>query len=198
MCQTIIWKFALIKLPEKHFRRNRIAIEFFMGVATDIHCSKTLYRLGESLLEKILMWQRRKKRVSDQPIDPFYTHSHALSRRQPRCISGWTKSRCDAPWWRKKCGRTGVSDLALLPTFLQISPSYTYTLAQTLPESHPHRCKYFTSPTEAEEELYCFVQGDVVLEPTGVGFSRAPAPSISSEQLQVGSPQVNTSTSTCV
>ena len=162
----------------------------------------TLYRLMESLvtiilLEKILMWQRRKKRLSDQPIDPYLTHSHALWRMQPRRKSGWTKSRCEAPWWRKKCGRTGVSDLALLPTFLQISPSYTYTLAQTLPESHPHRCKYFTSSTEAEEELYCFVQGDVVLEPTGVGFSRAPAPSISSEQLQVGSPQVNTSTSTC-
>ena len=73
-CVNIIWKFALIKLPEKHFRRNRIAIEFFMGVATDIHCSKTLYRLVESLLEKILMWQRCKKRLSDQPFDPSYTH----------------------------------------------------------------------------------------------------------------------------
>ena len=148
-CVNIIWKFALIKLPEKHFRRNRIAIEFFMGVATDIHCSKTLYRLVESLLEKILMWQRRKKRVSDQPLDPSYTHSHALSRMQPRRKSGRTKSGCEAPWWRKKCGRTGVSDLALLPTFLQISPSYTYTLSQTLPETHPHRCKYFTSPTHS-------------------------------------------------
>ena len=131
MCQATLLKFTLLKFPETHFRGNRIAIDFFMGVAADIHCSQTLYRLVESLLEKILMWQRRKKRLSDQPIDPSYTHSHALSRMQPRRKSGWTKSRCDAPWWRKKCGRTGVSDLALLPTFHQISPSYTYTLSQT-------------------------------------------------------------------
>ena len=72
MCQTTLLKFTSIENTEKHLSQNRIAIDFFMGVATDIHCSQTLYRLVESLLEKILMWQRRKKRVSDQPIDPSY------------------------------------------------------------------------------------------------------------------------------
>ena len=94
--------------------------------------------------------------ISEWVINPLTPILHALSMRQPRRKSGWTKSRCETPWWRKKCGRTGVSDLALLPTFLQISPSYTHTLSQTLLEAHTHRGKYFTSPTHSWRRIILF------------------------------------------
>ena len=173
-----------------------------MGVATDIHCSQTLYRRW-NLWWLSFCWRKSwcgNGARSEWVINPLTHISHANTHfegyNQDANLVGQNPNVMHPGGVRSVDGQEWV----ISPCFRPFSRLAHLTL------THCHRHYQRSIHTDAntllhqltaEEESYCFVQGDVVLEPTGVGFSRAPAPSISSEQLQVGSPQVNTSTSTC-
>ena len=152
------WKFAFIKLPEKHFRRNRIAIDFFMGVATDIHCSQTLYRRWNLCWWK--SWCGNGAR-SEWVINPLThltrTHTHFQGCNQDANLVGQNRDVKHPGGVRSVDGQEWVISPCFRP-FSRLAHLYTYTLSQTLLETHTHRCKYFTSPTHSWRRIILFLR----------------------------------------